>query len=74
MRKLFVLQTMAALLALACGCSFLVSFDPDGKPCGGDGGCLEGYVCDHSGMCVHPTPPDAGGGASDGGIASDGGK
>jgi hypothetical protein len=75
MRTPLVPRVLAALLALGCGCSLLVSFDPEGKPCGSEDACLEGYVCDRSKMCVRPDAGAAadGGGASDAGRASDGG-
>jgi hypothetical protein len=64
-------RLMAALLALGAGCSFLTSFDPEGKPCGEGDTCLDGFVCDPSGVCVHPSSSDAG---RDGGPSSDAGR
>lgn len=63
---------LAALaMAGALGCSFIVDFDPEGKPCDSNGACLEGYVCNESNVCIPEPPPSDGGtdgGLDDGGI------
>src|SRR5690606_39779385 len=36
---------LAALVSGLAACSLIVDFDPTGKPCDDEGGCLEGFVC-----------------------------
>ncbi|HEY3449337.1 MAG TPA: hypothetical protein VGK67_23485 [Myxococcales bacterium] len=70
----------AALALALCGaasCSLMVDYDLEGKPCGNNKTCLEGYVCIQNACLL--SDEDAGttakrdGGARDGGPLDAGG-
>ncbi|MGC4122415.1 MAG: hypothetical protein QM765_49125 [Myxococcales bacterium] len=68
------LKKALCLLALcgAASCSLMVDFDLEGKPCGNDNTCLEGYVCIKNACWL--ADEDAGAtGKKDGGAARDAG-
>jgi hypothetical protein len=74
MRSLFrsPILWLAALAATGVlGCSLLVDFDPEGKPCDSNQACLKGYVCENDVCVVEPPPADAGENLNDGGTTAD---
>lgn len=57
MRTSLFAVALGAALVSASGCSFLLSYDPEGQPCDSSGECLAGFVCVND-QCVRA--PDGG--------------
>lgn len=59
MRTLLIALVVPLALGVA-SCSFLVDFDPEGKPCSDAGTCLPDYHCIKSNVCVAGAAVDSG--------------
>ncbi|MBI5547231.1 MAG: hypothetical protein HY901_25395 [Deltaproteobacteria bacterium] len=73
MRLVSIRALLAASLLSAAGgagCSLVVDYDLEGKPCGDGGTCLSGYVCSKDGLCLQGG--DAGAGAANAGLVDGG--
>ena len=61
MTKILPLLSVALAALAGAGCSLLVNFDPEGKPCGAGDVCRTGFTCSPEGTCVKSTATGDGG-------------